>query len=236
MQDKCKKYWEKIATKLAIVWSEEIIQIAVYNREISERGNLIVILKDDSITNIVKAHSIAKELAKVGMEPPLVVSESYIANSLDSFPLEFLNIKTDHQNVILKKEILSQLKFEKSYVRLEMERELKSKILLIKMAILDHYGKPKIMRNLIKVSVHSIEPILKGLLFLLDVPIPLNHKDLIDKADEVTDFPIDSLLTAVDFTLGKISINREEFTQFFENYTKQLQVLSDYIEQLKING
>ncbi|MBW6516357.1 MAG: hypothetical protein K0B81_07070 [Candidatus Cloacimonetes bacterium] len=236
MQDKCKTYWERMATKLAICWSEEILQIATYNSEISDRGNLIVVLKDDSIKNIVKAHSVVKELTKMGMEPPLVVSEDYIANSLDSFPLEFLNIKTDYQNVIVKKEVLEGLQFEKSYIRLEMERELKSKILLIKMAILDNYGKPKVMRNLIKVSVHSIEPILKGLLFLLDVPIPLNHKELIDKADEVTDFPIDSLLTAVDFTLGRTAIKKEDFTGFFDTFTKQLQVLSDFIEQLKIKG
>ncbi len=235
MQDKCRNYWRKTAVKFASVWGNDVLQIAIYNTELSDRGNLIVILKDDSITNIVKAHETAKEISKLGMEPPLVVSDKYIANSLDSFPLEFLNIKTDYDNVVAKRDILAELEFEKRYIRLEMERELKSKILLIKMATLDHYGKAKILKNLIKVSVHSIEPILKGLLFLLNKPIPLNHKDLIIQADEVTDFPIDSLLTAVDFTIGKTTINKEELASFFDKFTKQLEVLSNYIEQLNIS-
>ena len=234
MQDKFKNYWEKMATKFAVVWGDDVLQIAAYNTRISERGNLVVILKDDSIANIIKAHQVAKELTKAGMEPPLVVSESYIANSLDSFPLEFLNIRTDYSNFVMKRDVLAELKFEKSYIRLEIERELKSKILLIKMAILDHYGKTKVLRNLIKVSVHSIEPILKGLLFLLDVPVPTDHTELIVKADEVTDFPIDSLQTAVDFTIGRISIAKEDIPRFFDQFTKQLETLSGYIEQLKI--
>ena len=223
-----------MATKFAVVWGDDVLQIAAYNTRISERGNLVVILKDDSIANIIKAHQVAKELTKAGMEPPLVVSESYIANSLDSFPLEFLNIRTDYSNFVMKRDVLAELKFEKSYIRLEIERELKSKILLIKMAILDHYGKTKVLRNLIKVSVHSIEPILKGLLFLLDVPVPTDHTELIVKADEVTDFPIDSLQTAVDFTIGRISIAKEDIPRFFDQFTKQLETLSGYIEQLKI--
>jgi hypothetical protein len=115
-----------------------------------------------------------------------------------------------------------------------MERELKSKNLLIKMAILDHYGKNKVLKNLIKVSVHSIEPIIKGLLFLFDEDIPLNHKDLMNKADDVTDFDISSLLTATDFTIGKINIEKKDIPDFFEQFTAQLQDLTDHVEALKV--
>jgi hypothetical protein len=234
MLEKNKKYWDKIAHKFAIAWDKNILQTALYNTNLSEKGNMIVILRDDSIAEIIKAHGVAKELFGKGMEPPLVVSREYISNSLDSFPLEFLNIKTDYLNLLVNEDILAELRFEKTYIRLEMERELKSKILLIKMAILDHYGKSKMLKNLIKVSVHSIEPILKGLLFLLDEKIPLNHQDLITKADEVTDFKIDSLLTAVGFTIGKISISKNELSPFFEEFTEQLQVFSNYVEQMKV--
>lgn len=234
MQEKYRAEWAKKATDMAAVWGENILQIAIYNRELTERGNLVVILNDDSIENIVKAHGLTKGLYKSGFEPPLVISENYIMNSLDSFPLEFLNIKTDHKNLLVHRDILTGLQFEKSYIRLEMERELKSKILLIKMAILDHYGNLKILKNLIRVSVHSIEPVLKGLLFLLDQEILLNHTDLITKADEVTDFKIDSLLTAVDFTVGKIDLDKKEIPEFFEQFTSQLQSLSSYIEQMEL--
>lgn len=234
MQDKYTVFWEKITPKLVSVWGDNILQVAVFNRELSEKGNLVVILNDDSFSSIIKAHDVAKELYKKGMQPPLVVSESYVANSLDSFPLEFLNIKTDYRNTHVKKEVIGELQFEKNYIRLEMERELKGKILLIKMAILDHYGKANMLKKLIKVSVHSIEPVLKGLLFLLDQQIPLNHKDLILKADQVTDFKIDSLLTAVDFTIGKTTIEKDKLSPFFDRFTQQLQVFSNYIEQMVI--
>ncbi len=234
MIEKYKSNWEKVAAKFSAIWGDSVLQVAIYNTELSDKGNLVVILSDDSIKHLVKAHSVASAVVHMGMEPPLVVSDKYIANSLDSFPLEFHNIKTDYINLVSKKDILRDLEFEKSYIRLEMERELKSKNLLIKMAILDHYGKNKVLKNLIKVSVHSIEPIIKGLLFLFDEDIPLNHKDLMNKADDVTDFDISSLLTATDFTIGKINIEKKDIPDFFEQFTAQLQDLTDHVEALKV--
>jgi|SRR5690554_641695 len=234
MLERYKTNWKKTAARFTGIWGDSVLQIAIYNTELSDKGNLVVILSDDSIKQLVKAHSVAAGVFRMGMEPPLVVSEKYIANSLDSFPLEFHNIKTDHINLVSKKDILSGLKFEKKYIRLEMERELKSKNLLIKMAILDHYGKNKMLKNLIKVSVHSIEPIIKGLLFLLDAEIPLNHKDLINKADEVTDFDISSFLTATDFTIGRTKIDKNDLPDFFEQFTSQLQDLTDFVEAIKV--
>ena len=234
MNDKYKVFWQKMASSFTEIWTKDIVQIAVYNINFSQTGNLVVVLDNDSIENIVKAHHITKSIRKKGVEPPLVISPDYIANSLDSFPLEFLNIKTDYYNIVTERDIFANLSFEKNFVRLEAERELKSKILLIKMAVFDHYGNKKALQELIRVSLQSIEPVLKGVLFLLDKEIPAGHQELFVTADEATEFPIDSLLTAVNFTTGKIKLQKNDLPQFFDKYTGQLETLSEFIEQMKI--
>jgi hypothetical protein len=234
MEDKYKEFWKKMADSFREVWGADIIQMAVYNCNFSHTGNLVVVLKNDAIENIVKAHSITKSIRRKGVEPPLVISPEYIANSLDSFPLEFMNIKTDYYNIKSEKDVFSDLVFEKKYIRLQAERELKSKILLIKMAVFDYYSDAKMLRELIKTSVQSIEPVLKGILFLLDKEIPLGHEELFLKTDEATSFDIDSLLTAVHFTMSKIKLSKEELMDFFNKYTSQLQALSDFVEQMQI--
>lgn len=233
MEEKYIKYWEKTANQLKIIWSDTI-QIASYNTKLSREGNMVVVLQDDSIENIVKANKIVKDIRRRGIEAPLIISPHYLEHSLDSFPLEFLNIKTDYSNIFASRDVFKDLTFDKNYIRLEMERELKSKELLIKMTVLDYYGNSKILKDLIKVSVKSIEPILKGLLFLLDQKIPQERKELIDKANEATAFDISSLLTAVDFTSEKTKMNKDELSPFFDQYTKQLNSLSHYVEQFII--
>ncbi len=234
MQNKQKPFWEKIAAQLLQIW-DDVIQIAVYNTGLSDQGSLVVVLEDDSLVQVVKAHSVVKEINRKGINPPLIISPHYIEHSLDSFPLEFLNIKTDYYNIHAKHDAFKDLRFEKSYIRLEMERELKSKELLIKMNVLDYYGHTKILKELIEVSFATIEPILKGLLFLLDEYIPIKRKELIYKADEVTEFDISSLLMAVDFITGTAKLPKERLKPFFDKYTQQLQTLSDYIELFKLH-
>jgi hypothetical protein len=232
MQDKYSQFWEQVSAKLQKVW-KDVIQISVYNTGLSEQGNLVVVLKDDSIEEIVKAHHIFKEIKKKDIPTPLIFSPHYIEHSLDSFPLEFLNIQTDYYNLYTINDQFKDLKFDKEYIRLEMERELKSKELLIKMTVLDYFGNNKILKELITVSIRSIEPILKGLLFLLDETIPVNRKELIFKADELTTIDISSLLTAVEYTSGDRKMNNEKLESFFDTFTKQLKDLSDYVERFE---
>lgn len=234
MEQKHKSFWKKYSEMLIDIW-QDVIQIAVYNTGLSDQGNLVVILPEDSMEEIIKAHKIVKSIRKRHIDTPLIISPHYIEHSLDSFPLEFLNIQSDYENIYQSKDIIKDLKFDKHFVRLEMERELKSKELLIKMTVLNNFGYSKILKELITVSIESVEPILKGLLFLLDEKIPILRKELICRADQVTDFDVSSLLTAVDFASGLHRFRKkEELTTFFEQYTKQLQVLSDYIELFEI--
>lgn len=235
MQDKYKPFWEKIAAKMQQTWND-VIQIAVYNTGLSEQGNLVVVLEDDSLIQVVKGYPVVREINRKRINPPLIISPHYIEHSLDSFPLEFLNIKTDYYNLYDKEDVFKELRFEKSYIRLEMERELKSKELLIKMNVLDYYGNTKALKQLIKVSFSDIEPVLKGLLFLLDQGIPQTRKELIYKADQETEFDISSLLTAADYVAGAIDFPKDRLKPFFDKYTQQLQMLSDYVEQFQELG
>ena len=230
MVDKFTVFWEEKAKNMKAIW-KDVLQIAIYNTGLSEQGNLVVVLKNDNIEELVKAHKIVQEIRRKNIPAPLIVSPHYIKNSLDSFPLEFLNIKSDYQNLVVQEDIFKELQFDKKYIRLEMERELKSKELLIKMTVLDNFGRTKTLKELISFSIKSIEPVLKGLLFLLDQQIPKERKQLIYQADEITEFDISSLLNAVEYTTGTRNFTKNELPVFFEKFTRQLLSLSDYVEK-----
>lgn len=231
MEEKYMKKWEKIVEELKKTMPDNLVQVAVFNYESSEIGNLVIVLKNDSLEKLASLRPVIQKVIRQKLPTPLIISQSYVEYSLDSFPLEFLNIKTDYSNLFAEKDIFEKLQFEKKYIRLEMERELKSKMLLIKTAVMENWGNPKVLKQIITLSIISIESILKGLLFLLDEDIPKEDFTLLKKADAVTNFDISSFSLAVKYSKKLAVIEKKDLLQFFSTYIKQLNSFSEYVEK-----
>mgnify|MGYP006275789401 CR=1 FL=1 len=235
MKQKYRALWNSYYKNISNNLSNNILESALYNTQTSETGNLVVILKDDSVKSLASIGKYIKKIIKK-VPTPLFISRKYIETSLDSYPLEFLNIYSDYEIMEQKHSIISQLKFDKEFIRLQIERELKGKLILIKTALLENYKNEKTLNELIKVSFSSIIPVLKGFIFLLGLDIPKDNNSVIKLSDEKTDFSIQSFKTANEIFEGKnikkldISIN-----SFFDEYTDQLNRLSLYVDALEIN-
>ncbi len=226
-----KELWLKFAQEFQSVWYSEILQIAIYSHD-SATGKMIIVLKDDNTGILLKAKDVIKSLNKKKLPMPLILSKKYIETSLDSFPLEFLNIVTDYENVIMNEDVLKDIFVDKSDVRLEMEREIKGKWLHIKMALLNQSGNYKQLIEVIRISMNSLLPILKGLIYLLDSEIPNRDLDIIKLADKKTDFSIDSFVLGYELLHNKTKIDKDEVIPYFTKFTSQLQKLMKFVDDL----
>jgi hypothetical protein len=228
-----KELWLKFAKEFQSVWYSEILQIALYSHD-CPTGKVIIILKEDSNNILLKSKDIIKSVLKKKLPMPLILSKKYIETSLDSFPLEFLNIVSDYENLIMNEDVLKDIFIDKSDVRLEMERELKGKWLHIKMAFLNQSGNYKKLIEVIKISMNSIFPILKGLIYLLDSEIPVKDLDIIKLADKKTDFSIDTFVLGFELLHNKTKMDKNEIIPFFTKFTLQLKNLMKFVDDLII--
>jgi len=228
MLEKNFELWTDYSNEIVTLSGENHIQTAIYNLE-TPTGNCIVILKDDSIETISQFAPLVKRITKK-LPIPLFLSDDYIHSSLDSFPLEFLNIQKYHKTITAKADVITHLKFEKSNVRLKIETELKGKLVLIKTAMLENFGKQEILTDLIRASFSSIIPVLKGLLFIAGKDIPENCEDIIKKADNYTKFSLKSFYTANDIFTRKTN-KVADLSSFFAEYTEQIRLLSCFVDK-----
>ncbi len=228
-----KELWLKFSKEFQSVWYSEILQIAIYSHD-SATGKMIIVLKDDSTNLLLKAKDVVKSINKKKLPMPLILSKNYIETSLDSFPLEFLNIVTDYENIIVNEDVLKDIFVDKSDVRLEMERELKGKWLHIKMALLNQSGNYKQLVEVIKISMVSILPILKGLIYLMDAEVPNKDLDIIKFADKKTDFSIDTFVLGYELLHNKTKIDKDEIIPYFTKFTAQLHNLMKFVDDLII--
>ena len=67
-------------------------------------------------------------MGKAKIAAPLIMTQDYIQNSLDSFPLEFLEIQ-QHHLCLFGQDSFAELSFYQPHLRLQCERELKSMLI-----------------------------------------------------------------------------------------------------------
>jgi hypothetical protein len=96
---------------------------------------------------------------------PVVLTPDYIRASLDTFPLELLEVQQQHRT-IFGDDHFASLTFEPAHVRLQCERELKTILLAMRQALLHSGGKASKITELTEQAGDGILRTLRGLLWL----------------------------------------------------------------------
>jgi len=201
-----------------------LLQVAVYE---DFQPQCIIILEEDPPDLLESLSSLRDYSNRRQLRFPLLVTRKFVNSSLDSFPLEFLDITaSNYKNLFVKKDILKILEFEPANIRLQMEREIKGKWLLVRLSVLEKKNTPKQLANILALNLGNIVPVLKGICYLNEGSVPQSLDDLFKRTTIITDVDFDSMLECV---------TRKEAT--LANVKQYLSILEDimhYIEHIKL--
>jgi hypothetical protein len=96
---------------------------------------------------------------------PLVMTPAAIRASLDSFPLELLEIQQQHVTLV-GDDLFAELEFQPRDVRLQCERELRAFTLAMRQALLASGGDERVLDDLQQHAGHGLLRVLRGLLWM----------------------------------------------------------------------
>ena len=129
-----KEIFADITDDFKSVFGEGLVSIILYGSAASgdyipgaSDVNFAVVVSDDGIDTLDRAFGVVSKWKKRKVATPLFLTESYIHTSVDVFPIEYLNLKNNHQ-VVYGKDVFADLTFHREFVRLQCEREIKGKI------------------------------------------------------------------------------------------------------------
>jgi len=105
------------------------------------------------------------KLGKARIAAPLIMTPAYIQASLDTFPLEFIEIRQQHITVF-GEDRFDGLRFDDAYVRLQCERELKTILIGLRQGLLAAAGREKFIGALKLDAAEALMRTLRGLLWL----------------------------------------------------------------------
>ncbi len=124
----------------------------------------------------------AQAWAKAGNPPPLLFTLAGLKRSADVFPIELLDIHDSH-SVLFGEDVVRDVKIEFQDLRLQLEHELKSKLIQLRERFLLTRGKPKEVVELLVTSLSSFLVLFRAALRLWKDEVP---KIKIDAARELS--------------------------------------------------
>jgi predicted nucleotidyltransferase len=187
--------------------------------------NLLVVLSEDGIHNLNLAHTVVAKWRKKRVGTPLFLTRRYIDSSLDTFPIEFLNIKQNYL-VIQGEDVLAGLSFEKEFVRTQCEREIKGKLLVLRKRYVETGGKGRVLKDLIAASLPTFIFIFKALLFLLDEEVPTIKLDIISALVRKIGLDEGLFRDLLAISGGTLKPAAKELDERFRRYVKEIDRLA----------
>ena len=193
--------------------------------------NLMIVLTEKGILDLEKAFKTVAGWRKRKVDTPLFLTEDYVRTSIDVFPIEYLNIQRRYFPVY-GKDILRELTFKPELLRLQCEREIKGKLLLLRRAFLETSGRHAELTRLIRDSIGAFEAIFRALLQLKGKDAPLEKRGVIKSACEAFDLDTPLFERLLDIREERIRLRDEELNGLFKDYLREVRKLSTQVDTL----
>ncbi|MBN2467919.1 MAG: hypothetical protein JXD19_07170 [Deltaproteobacteria bacterium] len=194
--------------------------------------NFLIVLAESVIDRLDRALTIVSKWRKRGVSVPLFMTKAYIQSSLDSFPLEFLTMK--HQYVLVSGEdVLANLALEPHHVRLQCEREIKGKLILLREGFLGTEGNEKRIKALIASSITAFISIFHGILFLKNRGIPTTRREIVRAVADELAFDSGVFTECLDVKEGGKKFSSTEINDLFIRYVTEVRKLWELVDTME---
>ncbi len=192
--------------------------------------NFLIVLTEEGIDLIEGFMETYSKWRKRRVAAPLFMTSSFIHSSLASYPIEFLNI-TRNLVLVYGEDVLKDPSFDHQALRLQCERDISGKLLLLRSAFVETKGDADRLRNLIRASITAFVSIFRALIHLKGMDIPRGRREIVKAAADAYGLDSEIFLSCVDVKEGKTDLSPAEVKVLFDQYLKAVGKLWDVVHK-----
>ncbi len=126
---------------------------------------------------------------------PLLLTLDQIRKSLDVFPIEWLEMKEQHL-LLEGEDVLAGIEVPRTYLRLQLEHELRGKHIQLRQAYLLVHDHPAELRRVLQAAASSFATLFRSLLRLRGEEPPADSRRVVERAAESLGLDAQGLLSA----------------------------------------
>jgi hypothetical protein len=231
--------YPKLLRQLKEVLGEDLLGLAVFGSAAGERYikgrsdiNLMILMADGAGHRLGRLMDFYQHWAPAKVAVPLAVTLNYLATSLDVFPIEFLVMSAEH-TCLFGQDPLADLQIKPADLRLQLERELKAKLMAMRSRFIASGGKKEELKGLIKEALPAFTALFKAYLQLTQDDFP-NHPASVLDAMEEAGIELGAFHKMGRVKIGDLKPSAMEMTDLVEKALAELSDLSKNVDQLVI--
>lgn len=236
LPDKIRKMAEDFTANIRECFGEKLQSVILYGHlargEVMKNGEnamFMVVIPDNSPSELAPCTPFVKKWARNSIAIPLFITPDYIRDSLDSFPLEFMEMRSSYR-VIYGEDVLKDLTFQDNDIRDECEREIKGKLLHLRAEYLALRGDRKGLARLVHRSLNTFRLVFTGALHLKRVPSTEETAGLLDAVAAAYGLDRMFLKDLHAMARGDLKPEQTEADRIFDRYVEELDCLSKALD------
>ncbi len=234
MGNELEKFADKIKQQLGTNLESFIVygSAATGERYKDSDYNTLVVVKKLDLKRMKGTSKTVRKWVRKGNPVPLIFTHDRILKSDDVFPLEFSDIKENHR-VVCGRDVFKNIKINNKNLRLELERELKSKILRLRQAYVMTGGKKNEVKKLLTNSLSTFIALIKGVIRLYGKKPPSLKKKVIAEIPDKIKIDRSVFYRILTLKEGNDNINPGEYDALFESYIREIGKIADVVDKKK---
>jgi len=190
--------------------------------------NVLVVLERVKMEDLLALTGLCSSWSRDGNHAPLLFARENLLRSADVFPVEFSDIRQTHK-ILFGKNPFEGMEIDPALLRLELEHELKSKLILLQENFLVTKGSAKEVERLLVASISAFLTLFKAALRLYGENPPAKKMDVLPLLSKHVKF--DEAIFAVVWGLKE---GRKDSgltpLQIFSRYMPAVQSVTDAVD------
>jgi len=192
--------------------------------------NILVVTSDLDQETLAAFAGPARAWSKAGNPEPLLFTEDRLRQATDVFPIELLDIKECHK-ILAGEDLVSGLDIDTANLRLEIEHELRGKLIQLRQRYLAVAGKRRATAKLMVDSVGTFLVLFRAALRLFEESVPAQKMEALQKLDGHIDCDLDVFRKVNELKAGTLNAGGLDIDQLFGQYLSAIESVIDEVDR-----
>ena len=197
------------------------------------RVNLLVVSRSLNLDILDAVRVAIRQDRKPPHVSPLFLTQRQIEKSLDVFPIEWIDIKERHL-LIEGLDVLGGYEVPRSNLRLQLEQELREKLITLRQAYLANARHPSVLEDVLKSSASSFATLCRSLLRLRGESPPVQTAQVVERVADIFGLDAEGLLAAHMVRFGERRHKDAELLGHYRKFLVEVERLVNSIDEMRV--
>ncbi|MEE9367697.1 MAG: nucleotidyltransferase domain-containing protein [Pontiella sp.] len=191
--------------------------------------NILVVTEDLGLATLNALTKPAGKWAQAGNPAPLMFTQERLAQAADVFPIELLDIRECHK-ILFGEDLVTDLDIDTKNLRLQIEHELRGKLIHLRQSYLQTGGKPKAVADLMVKSLSTFLVLFRASLRLFEEDVPQKKIDALDTLAGHLEFDTGVFKAVQELKDGIKKPKDEPVGELFNTYLETIECVIDAVD------